>query len=107
MLSEDSEDEDDIGWRWDSNREFSIRSAYEAITTSESPTGQFDWHRIWKLKVPMRICMFLWLVKHGREMTNVEKPKRGLTSNAMCTFCAGKDEDNNHLFWNCGETRPL
>lgn len=62
VLSTDTEDEEIIGLSWDNNREFSIRLTYESITTSTNTCGQFDWNKIKNLKVPLRICMFLWIL---------------------------------------------
>lgn len=44
---------------------------------------------------------------HNRIMTNFERARRHLTSNAFCVFCAGEHEDNNHLFRNCPEANGI
>lgn len=107
VLSPVSEEEDTFGWKYDTSGVFSIRLAYELITKTESSTEQPDWQLIWHLSVPMRICMFIWLLTHGRVMTNVERARRGLTSNIACLFCAGYQEDCNHLFRFCKEAQSV
>lgn len=54
--------------------------------------------RIWKIKVPNKIIGFLWLVRHGHVLCNVERSKSGLTINTDCPRCDGSAEDLNHMF---------
>lgn len=42
VLSDDAEDGDDIGWSNEENEKFSIRSAYDFITTSPRTCGNFE-----------------------------------------------------------------
>lgn len=107
VLSANMEEDDAIGWRWDKSNVFSIRSAYDYIRAPVCNNWQFDWRNAWNLKVPMRICMLIWLMKHGRVMTNVERAKRGITTNIVCVCCAGHAEDNNNLFRSCKEAKPV
>lgn len=50
----------------------------------ELKTTDRDWKLIWKLKISSRINAFLWLVKHGRIMTNAEICRRGLDTDDTC-----------------------
>lgn len=56
------------------------------------------WQLIWKLRVPRRIHQFLWLVCHGKILTNKERERKGFTPNLDCHYCAFKTEDLNHIF---------
>lgn len=107
ILSNNLDEEDAMGWWWEKGQDFTIRSAYNSIIGSTSVSRDFNWARIWSLKVPIRICMFLWLVKHGRVMTNVERAKRNMTSNVTCVFYAGHAEDLDHFFRKCSEVKPF
>ena len=66
-----------------------------------SPTEEAverDWSWVWKLRVPQRIRTFLWLVLHGRLLTNEERARRRLCDSSQCELCNGGVEDLDHLF---------
>ncbi|XP_031096925.1 uncharacterized protein LOC116001176 [Ipomoea triloba] len=105
--SRDPERHDEVGWGPDPTGDFSIHSAYTSLLPSNGTGNQDDWLRIWKLNVPNRICVFVWLVQHGKILTNVERARRHITSNASCSFCVGHSEDCEHLFRRCGEAKAI
>lgn len=59
-------------WRWSTTGMFSVKSAYKNITAKgvlNSESGS-EWKDVWRSMIPPRIKTFLWLVKHGRLLTN-------------------------------------
>ncbi|KAL4379615.1 hypothetical protein GQ457_02G019060 [Hibiscus cannabinus] len=60
-------------WRWGENREFTVRSAYQTLHTPSTAENISHWSKFWKLPVPQRIRVFMWLVFHQRLMTNDER----------------------------------
>lgn len=107
VLSPDVASEDDFCWGHEPNGNFSLASTYSAITPPLSTGLSNDWLRVWDIHVPQRICFFLWLVQHGRIMTNVERTRRKITTNSSCGVCAGQQEDLDHLFRHCREARGI
>lgn len=107
LLMEEGNSPDEFGWGPNPNNQFSIKSAYEELTGAAQSVNATLWNRIWKIKVPLRQCVFLWLVNHGKVLTNVERFRRHLTSNACCVSCAGLLEDGNHLFRQCNEVKGI
>lgn len=71
-------EEDGYGWRLTALGKFSVSSAYYELT--KTPTGLQDgvWKKIWKIKAPMKMVVFLWLVRHQRIPCNVER---------LCALC--------------------
>jgi ribonuclease HI len=59
-----------------------------------------NWNRIWKLHVPERVKTFMWLMLHGRLLTNSLKSKMRLC-HAMCTFCGDVEETILHVLRDC------
>lgn len=59
-----------------------------------------DWKVIWHLKVPERVKSFVWLMKHDRLLTNLNKSKRGLGT-AACSLCGHANESTLHAFRDC------
>ncbi|KAL4378034.1 hypothetical protein GQ457_02G022360 [Hibiscus cannabinus] len=46
------------------------------------------WHVIWQLNVPQMVHVFLWLVVHGRLLTNVESCHCHISASSSCTKCS-------------------
>nr|GME06089.1 uncharacterized protein LOC109169788 isoform X1 [Ipomoea batatas] len=66
-----------------------------------------DWDDIWRIKVPNNFCYFLWLVKHERIMTNVERHKRALTIDVRCSSCKEDEENVDHLLRKCDKAKVI
>ncbi|PNX99260.1 hypothetical protein L195_g022524, partial [Trifolium pratense] len=49
---------------------------------------------------------FVWLVKHGRLLTNERKHRMGLGSD-RCDYCSDRPETILHVLGDCALTRPL
>lgn len=98
--------EDSWCWGLEETGSFSVKSAYFSFH-EESAHKDSDWQLIWKLKIPNRICHFLWLVKHRAIMTNMERIRRCLTRNDLCPQCNQYSEDLDHLFRFCSRTRRV
>jgi hypothetical protein len=55
---------------------------------------------IWRLKVPLKIKAFIWLIVKNRILTKINLAKKGWKGSVLCEFCGG-NEDMNHLFFKC------
>ncbi|KAL4324382.1 hypothetical protein GQ457_11G003510 [Hibiscus cannabinus] len=67
---------DRSGWRWETKRTFSVRSAYGYLVHGLEFGNGDTWKRVWKLAVPQRVRVFIWLTFHNRLLTNVERVRR-------------------------------
>jgi hypothetical protein len=56
--------------------------------------------RIWKLKAPLKIKIFLWYLRRGVVLTKDNLAKRNCHGSVKCCFCH-KDETVKHLFFKC------
>ena len=89
-------------WGLSGNGKFSIGSCYLHILNREGIITSLDpnWKWLWKLKLPMRIIQFLWLVKLDRILSNQMCVRRGISNNSSCKHC-GLEESANHIFRTC------
>jgi hypothetical protein len=99
--------EDDLGedvrlWPQGKNGNFSVASAYDLLTHSEASTNTTNgnWHMIWKMQVPERVKSFIWVLKHGRLLTNFWKSKMSLGSPSCC-YCGDITETELHVLRDC------
>ncbi|KAL4297736.1 hypothetical protein GQ457_12G008990 [Hibiscus cannabinus] len=95
------------GWRWEDKRCFSTCSAYEYLAHGSPSGDSVNWKRIWKLEVPQRIQVFIWLVFHERLMTNVERARRHMTSLVTCEIFGSGHEDIAHVLLSCTAAKGL
>ncbi|CAN1824667.1 Putative ribonuclease H protein At1g65750 [Linum perenne] len=99
-------------WIWGAEKDgrFSIRSVYNLVISHS--VEEFDnlWKLIWKWRGPSRIGAFLWLAGHGRLLTNAERVRRHMASDASCSRCVHGSESLSHTLWDCAfasEVRSL
>ena len=83
---------------------FNISSTYNLTMQQPQPTNRI-WQHIWKLKIPRRIRVFIWLLMHGKVLSNMDRVKRGLTSNSYCHYFTEEREDLNHIFRFCTKAK--
>jgi hypothetical protein len=72
--------EDWPAWHFDSKGHFSVKSGYklavakrDALSHMDASTSasasnredEFHWHKIWQLKVPNKVQMFIWRLAHN------------------------------------------
>ncbi|KAK8485285.1 hypothetical protein V6N11_038057 [Hibiscus sabdariffa] len=64
--------DDNPGWRWEKNQNCSTKSAYKALENDISADRNHVLSKIWKLPIPQRVRVCIWLVAHQRILTNME-----------------------------------
>ncbi|KAF7822536.1 putative ribonuclease H protein At1g65750 family [Senna tora] len=92
---------DCVRWRRMHDGNFSIRSAYECLSAGNGATRSTFWSRIWKWPVHERIRSFIWLLAHGKILTNSHRLHRNLTNNASCPRCGREEETVLHAIRDC------
>jgi hypothetical protein len=54
---------------------------------------------LWKIKIPLKIKVFLWLLYREAILTKNNVVKRNRHGNEMCSFC--NNHETIHLFFEC------
>jgi hypothetical protein len=62
--------------------------------------------RLWNLKTPLKIKIFLWYLQRGVILTKDNLAKQNWNDNVKCCFCH-KDETIKHLFFECQLARTI
>jgi hypothetical protein len=55
---------------------------------------------MWKIKVPPRIYVFMWLLANGKVLTRDNLAKRRHVDDSTCLFC-NEAESAVHVFFDC------
>jgi len=98
------EDEDQIIWSYSSNGKYSVQSLYVVIN-HKGITPVYV-HNVWKLQIPPRVQMFLWLLSKNRTLTRDNLAKRRELAYLTCLFCTER-ETVDHLFFHCSVAKRL
>ena len=56
--------------------------------------------KLWKAKLPLKIKVFMWLVKLNAILTRDNLSRKGWQGDKMCSFCSSP-ESTEHLFFSC------
>ena len=103
-------DTDEVGdqlvWITGKSGRFNIASAIKMLQPTEISAGG-DWTWVWKLCLPQRFRMFLWLLLHGRILTNAERFRRHMAPSSSCSLCPAVVEDLAHVFCGCPQARDV
>lgn len=97
--------EDSVSWIFNSNGQFSLKSAYNIAISSQFPTvnsgagSSSSWIR--KAQCPPRLKFFIWLNWHNSLPSNFSLASRGIAVNPVCPMCGAQPETLQHLFLDC------
>jgi hypothetical protein len=92
-----SNKQDKFGWSLSRSGCFTVKSMYLDLMNGHA---KYLRKYIWKIKVPLKIKIFMWFRHHKVLLTKNNLVKRSWQGNKSCSFCH-KDETIQHLFFKC------
>ena len=103
VLVEDKEAVDEIYWNGAPSGGFSLGSAMKIAQQGDVVEEHIDdtWKKIWKLPIPQRVRMFIWLGYQDRILTNSNRFIRHLTDDPRCFTCGEVEENTLHILRDC------
>ncbi|CAN1178992.1 Putative ribonuclease H protein At1g65750 [Linum perenne] len=97
--------EDQWVWGLDSKGKFTIKSAYNMLQNSNPLNNQ--WSSVWCWRGPNRVRFFLWLAFQDKLLTNNQRARRNLSTDASCATCQCPIEDVLHIIKDCRFAREV
>jgi hypothetical protein len=88
-------------WLAQQNRKFSVCSMYRALVVPHILPHD---HVIWKLKLPLKVKIFIWYPIKGVALTKDNLAKRQWKRSLKCYYC-NMDESIQYLFFDCPYVR--
>ena len=85
---------------------YTVKQGYSLLSLGTAVQGR-GWSKIWRIKVPSRIRMFLWKVAHKILPSKGFLNKRFNVDNQMCSWCNIDREDQDHILWTCQGAREV
>ena len=92
-----SQENDSFSWNLTTSGTFTVKSMYLDYMNGHTP---FLRKYIWKIKVPLKIRIFMWFLHRKVILTKDNLLKRNWHGCKSCCFC-DKDETIQHLFFDC------
>lgn len=86
---------DKIVWRWHSSGQFTVKSLYKWLEYRGIKNSTYT--TLWKTKFPLKIKIFLWLVRQCKILTKDNLAKNGWIEDQTCAFCNSL-ETIDHFF---------
>lgn len=83
------------------NVKFSVSLVYSLMHDYHTNIHGLVWSKLWKMKVPTKFEIFIWIALQDRIMGNAERKRRGLTTEGNYDICPGALESADHIFRNC------
>lgn len=71
-------------WKLDPTSVFTVKTHYRGLINQNVPNTT---KKLWKLKAPLKIKIFLWYLKRGVILTKYNLTKRNWQGSQQCCFC--------------------
>lgn len=103
---------------WGANKQgpFTVRSAYHLAkevrrrtegSTSTSTNMHQIWKRIWRIKGPRMVKMFMWQACSNILPTRENLFKRKVMIDSLCPICQIEVESVGHALWSCPDATDV
>jgi hypothetical protein len=108
--------QDALVWLGTSNGVFSVKSAYHMAKSkfkeSSGSSSNHDlstqlWKRVWHVKGPSVVRVFLWKACSNILPTKINLHKRGIVEDPLCPICKQEGESVEHILWTCESARDV
>jgi hypothetical protein len=90
-------EKDSIVWTWNHTKgDVTVKMTYDALV-AQNLTMVFEWwyKALWKIQVPAKIILFVWLCLHDRILTGENYRRRGGIGPSVCFKSAALDEEDH------------
>jgi hypothetical protein len=98
-------------WRGESNRDYSVKSAYRICINELLDTSQLRvngcHNLIWALKAPPIVKNFLWRIYRRCVLTCARLRDKGVDCPRICALCNYEEEDSMHIFLKCPSSQNV
>lgn len=100
-------EEDRLVWKGERGGEFTVKSAYRELRSTEEQHAGWPWRMIWRTEIPYKVNYFTWLLAKQAVLTHENLNKRKPNLRSSCYLCEEQVETVNHLFLHCKWTDQL
>jgi len=90
-------------WKLDSTHKYTVHSAYSHLTLVDNNISEDFKHFLWLKAFPLNVNIFVWRLFLNRLATKDNLLRRNVleANNVVCSTLCGREEDRDHLFFQC------
>ena len=90
-------------WKLHSTHRYTVHSAYSYLTSVDNNIFEDFKHFLWLKTVPLKVNIFVWRLFLNRLATKDNLLKMNVleANNVACSALCGKEEERDHLFFQC------
>uniref|UniRef100_A0A803PJ47 Reverse transcriptase domain-containing protein n=1 Tax=Cannabis sativa TaxID=3483 RepID=A0A803PJ47_CANSA len=92
-------------WFFEASGQYSVKSAYKRLQVVNGRWIGGDnsglWRKLWNLKIPAKISVFLWRACRNNRPTRINLLVRHVDVPSVCPFCHLHDETVEHVIVDC------
>ena len=90
-------------WRLHPSKSYTVQPAYSNLTAVDFNISEDFSHFLWLKAVSLKVNIFVWRLFLNRIATKDNLYKRNIleATNVSCAALCGKEEDRDHLFFQC------
>ncbi|KAL5554428.1 hypothetical protein UlMin_041829 [Ulmus minor] len=98
---------DTLLWHYDKSGQYTVRSGYwlankcRSLASSSATSLNSWWKRLWRLRVPSKIRVFIWKAFYNWIPSSVNLANHGVPSQKRCLICNEADDTTLHALWGC------
>jgi hypothetical protein len=96
---------DGLIWHYRKNGSYTCKSGYHVAIEVDGPNfgdnSDKKWRRLWNLKIPPKIKLFLWRSCQDCIPTRARLLQKGIEVNDVCVFYGSAGETQEHVFVHC------
>ncbi|GMN63904.1 hypothetical protein TIFTF001_032982 [Ficus carica] len=105
---------DNLIWHYNSRGPYTVLSRYLVVMEAKGLEGSSNaavskawWGKLWSLKLPSKVKIFLWQAFHGVLPYFAILNRRGVKCLNECTQCCKGVESVWHSLWECPSAREV
>ena len=83
------------------------KKARDVITSSDTSHMSPVRSKIWNLKLPGKVRIFLWRLTHNSLPLRLNIKRKKIELDTRCPICERLDEDGGHLFLKCKKVKKV
>ena len=98
-------------WQFTTHGNYNVNSAYhyvmEHLVNNRGWRMEGSWLKLWRLKIPQKVKVFLWRAARECLPTRCRLQTRGVHCSDRCVHCNSSFENDWHVFFGCEKLEPV